>query len=94
MSCYGRHTTHTHTVLAGMVVGVSVKFTARVITVLSALKVIALVFVTLVGISHVLINGCFPSDVQYPFQPKEGFEPTVSSIAIALYGVTFAYDGW
>ncbi len=72
---------------------ISVQLTARVATVLSALKVIALLFVALVGIHHIAISGV-TEQFHSPFTPYEGHTPSPSSIALAMYGVTFAFDGW
>ncbi len=35
--------------------------------------------------------GCFSSDASSPFN---GTTTDLSSIALALYGVMYAYDGW
>ncbi len=71
----------------------SVQLTARVATVLSVLKVIALLFVASVGIHHIANNG-LTNQFYSPFTPYEGHTPSPSSIALAMYGVTFAFDGW
>ena len=72
---------------------VSVKLTARVATLLSALKILALFVVALVGVVYIGRHG-LTEQLSAPFVPYQGYIPSPSSIALALYGVTFAYDGW
>ncbi len=71
----------------------SVKLLARVMTILTALKVLSLLVIVVVGIVYIIING-FSLDAQTPFTPHEGNKPTVTSVALGLYGVAYAYDGW
>ena len=70
------------------------KLAARVMTLFSVLKVVALVFIVVVGIIVVIIRGGLPADLRDPFKPLDGHTPDIPSIATALYGVTFAYDAW
>ena len=63
-------------------------------TVVSFLKILACVFVIAVGVVHYGIVGSFPEDLHTPFQPIENHVPSASSIALALYSVLWAYDGW
>ena len=72
----------------------SVKLTARVTTILSGLKLLAIVFIVAVAIVTVIIRQCFPEEIHRPFQAVKGHEPSSSSVALALYGVMWAYDGW
>ena len=72
----------------------SVKLTARVTVVFSGLKILAIAFIVAVGIVTAIINRSYPSELSHPFQPLEGHEPTPSSVALALYSVMWAYDGW
>lgn len=81
-------------VLVAVVNGYSVKMTARVITGLSASKIIAVLFVALVGVAFTLHRGAYPEVFRHPFQATEGHVTTLSSIALAMYGVLWSYDGW
>jgi amino acid transporter len=62
--------------------------------VFSGLKILAIAFIVAVGIITAIINQCYPSELDQPFQPLEGHEPTPSTVALALYSVMWAYDGW
>ena len=70
------------------------KLTVRVAMVFSTLKLLAIVFIIVVGIVTVIIRQCVPERLHHPFQPLEGHEPSVPSVALALYGVLWAYDAW
>ena len=82
------------TVILVLVNCYSVKLTARVSVIFSGLKMLAIAFIVAVGIITALIDWCYPSELDHPFQPLEGHEPTPSSVALALYSVMWAYDGW
>ncbi|XP_064385922.1 Y+L amino acid transporter 2-like isoform X2 [Halichondria panicea] len=69
----------------------SVKWANRVSNWLSFLKFISLAFIVVLGIYHIIANRCFSSDASSPFN---GATKDISSIALALYGVMYAYDGW
>ena len=62
--------------------------------VFSTLKLLAIVFIVAVGAITVIIRQCVPERLHHPFQPLEGHEPSVPSVALALYGVLWAYDAW
>lgn len=72
----------------------SVKLTAYVSMVFSGLKLLAIVFIVVVGFITIMIRKSFPDQFLRPFQPLEGHEPSTASVAVALYGVLWAYDGW
>ena len=72
----------------------SVRLTAYVSMVFSGLKVLAIIFIIGVGIITVMFKKSFPEQLLQPFESLEGHEPSTTSIAIALYGVLWAYDGW
>ena len=72
----------------------SVRLTAYVSVVFSGLKVLAIFFIVGVGIITVMIRKSFPDQLLHPFDPLEGHKPSTASVAIALYGVLWAYDGW
>ena len=72
----------------------SVRLTAYVSVVFSGLKVLAIIFIVGVGIVTVIGRKSFPEGLLQPFEPLEGHEPSTASVAIALYGVLWAYDGW
>lgn len=72
----------------------SVKTTARVVTALSASKIVAVVFVALIGITFMLGKEMYPVAFQHPFQMTEGHVTTPATIALAMYGVLWSYDGW
>ena len=71
-----------------------VKITVRVTMMFSALKLLAIAFIVAVGIIIVSVRQCVPERLHQPFQPLEGLEPSISSVALALYGVLWAYDAW
>lgn len=71
----------------------SVKHLARVMTIMTGLKVLALLFITIVGVVYMAMHG-LPDDLNTPFNPHPGNEPTVTSVALGLYGVAYAYEGW
>jgi amino acid transporter len=85
---------HLTTVVLVLVNCYSVRLTAYVSVVFSGLKVMAIVFIIGVGIITVMIRKSFPDQLHRPFEPMEGHEPSTASIALALYGVLWAYDGW
>lgn len=68
--------------------------TARVTTALSTSKIVAVVFVALVGTIYTLHRGTYPEVFSHPFQTTEGYVATPGSIALAMYGVLWSYDGW
>ena len=72
----------------------SVRLTAYVSVVFSGLKVLAIFFIVGVGIITVMIRKSFPDQLLRPFESLEGHEPSTTSVAVALYGVLWAYDGW
>ena len=72
----------------------SMKLTARVTMIFSGLKLLAIALIVAVGVITVVINQRVPEELRYPFFPLDGHEPTASSVALALYGVMWAYDGW
>ena len=69
----------------------SVRLTAYVSVVFSGLKLLAVVFIIIMGIITVISRKSFPERLH---RPLEGHKPSTTSIAIALYGVLWAYDGW
>ena len=72
----------------------SVKLTARVTVVFSGLKMLAVIFIVAVGIITAAVRQGVPDELLQPFKPLEGHEPTASSVALALYSVMWAFDGW
>ena len=72
----------------------SVKCTAYVTVIFSGLKLISIAFIVGVGLFTVIMRQSIPEQLHHPFQPLEGHEPSIASIAVALYGVMWAYDGW
>ena len=72
----------------------SVKCTAYVTVVFSGLKLISIAFIVIVGVLTVMLRQSFPERLHQPFEPLEGHHPSIGSVAIALYGVMWAYDGW
>ena len=82
------------TVAITLINGLSVQLTARVITAFSTSKVIAIGFIAAVGAIFTLQNGVFPEVFRDPFRTIENHVTTPSTIALALYGVLWSYDGW
>ena len=58
------------------------------------LKMFAVVFIAILGIAVVISKQSFPEDAHHLFDPRKGFELTASDLALAFYGVLWAYDGW
>ena len=54
----------------------------------------AVIFIVAVGIVTAAVRQGLPGELHQPFRPLEGHEPTASSVALALYGVMWAFDGW
>lgn len=73
---------------------ISVKTTAKVVTVLSATKILAVVFVAVVGVIFTLHKGTYPEAFQHPFVTTEGHVTSPATVALAMYGVLWSYDGW
>ena len=69
----------------------SVKVFGRIETLFSSIKLLACAFIFIVGIGFVISKGCFPPAFHHPF---EGTTSSPGSVAIALFGVLWAYDGW
>ena len=69
----------------------SVKLVGHVATVFTSVKVLSCVFIIIVGVVYVIEQRCFP--VAY-HQPFEGTENSPSSVAIALFAVLWAFNGW
>lgn len=82
------------TVILMLVNMYSVKAMARVTVIFSGLKLVAIVFIVAVAVITAVSRRRFPEELRNPFLPQDGHEPTASSIALALYGVMWAYDGW
>ena len=83
---------HIHNVVILVLVNCySVRLTALVSMVFSGLKLLAVVGA---GIITVIIRKSFPDRLLQPFHPLEGHDPSIASVAVALYGVLWAYDGW
>ena len=72
----------------------SVKCTAYVTVVFSGLKLVSIAFIVIVGVLTVILRQSFPERLHQPFEPLEGHHPSIASVAVALYGVMWAYDGW
>lgn len=62
--------------------------------VFAALKLVAVAFIVVVGVITVVVRHSVPERLHQPFQPLDDHEPSITSIAVALYGVLWAYDGW
>ena len=69
----------------------SVKLFGRIETLFSSMKLLACAFIFIIGIGFVFSKGCFPPAFHRPF---EGTTHSPSSVAVALFGVLWAYDGW
>ena len=84
--------------LLGILNCYSVKLTAKVMSVLTALKLLACGFVIVLGLYHLIRTGCFPKDSQQPFANSvvvtSSFIDASVKIALALYGVMWACDAW
>ncbi len=73
----------------------SVKLSARVMSVLSVTKLLAVAFIVVVGVIFMITRkGNFPDGFTRSFDPIDGKQPSVFTVGLSLYGVLFAYDGW
>ena len=75
----------------------SLKLAAKVMSVFTVTKVLAVVFVALVGLVVMVKRQTFPDSFKHPFQIDEssGQEPvSVITVTLSLYNVLFAYNGW
>ena len=71
-----------------------IKLTVQVTMLFSGLKLLAIVFIVAVGVVTVSVRQSVPERLHQPFQPLECHQPSVTSVALALYGVLWAYDAW
>ena len=62
--------------------------------IVSGIKLLSIAFIVAVGVITAIAHMCVPDGVLQPFKPLEGHEPSASSVALALYGVMWAYNGW
>ena len=62
--------------------------------VFAGLKLLAVAFIVVVGLIAVVVRHSVPERLHQPFHPLDGHNPSISSVAVALYGVLWAYDGW
>lgn len=80
--------------VASLINAYSVKLTGFVIAVVTTLKLFAVAFIAILGIGVIISKQSFPEDAQHLFHPRNNFELTASDLALAFYGVLWAYDGW
>ena len=86
--------TFIHAVILVLVNSYSMKLTVRVTMIFSGFKLLAIAFIVALGIVTAIVQQSIPERLNQPFLPLEGHEPSVSSVALALYGVMWAYNGW
>jgi len=79
------------TALLAMINCYSIKLSAKMMTVLTFLKLVACGFVIALGVYHLIRTGCLPEDSRHPFQ---GSTTNPVTWALALYGVMWACDAW
>ncbi len=70
------------------------KVATKIITLLSTVKVLSLVSIIAVGLIYTLYHRKIPDVFNQPFEARDGYVPTASSLSLALYGVLWSYDGW
>lgn len=70
------------------------KLAAKVMSVFTVTKLLAVVFIILIGVIFMIKRQTFPDTFKHPFHTLEGQEPSVSSVGLSLYSVLWAYDGW
>ena len=78
---------HLHAVILILINIYGIKLTVQVTMLFSGLKLLAIVFIVAVGVITVGVRQCVPERLHQPFQLLECHEPSVSSVALALYGV-------
>ena len=71
-----------------------IKHIVRLSILFSGLKLMAIVFIIAVGTITVAVRRYVPERIHEPFKPLEGHEPSIYSVALALYGVLWAYGAW
>ena len=70
----------------------SVKTSAKLMTWLSSLKILACMLIVALGVVHLVRNkGIFPEDSQHPFA---GSTTSPANFALAMYSALFAFSGW
>ena len=69
----------------------STKLSAKVMTVLTFLKLVACGLVIALGIYYLIWTGDHPEDSRHLFQ---GSTTSPVKWALALYGVMWAFNGW
>ena len=70
------------------------KTTANVVRLLSTLKIVAVILVAVVGVFFTVHKSVYPEVFSHPFRTIDGHVTTPSTIALAMYGVLWSYDGW
>ena len=72
----------------------SVRLTALVSMVFSGLKLLAVAIIVGASVVTVIVRKSLPDWLLQLFHPLEGHDPSIASVAVALYGVLWAYNGW
>lgn len=54
----------------------------------------AVVLVAIVGVIFTLHKGVYPEVFSHPFHTTDGHVTSPATIALAMYGVLWSYDGW
>ena len=63
-------------------------------TALTVFKILAVVLIAGIGLVEVMTSKNTPDSFHHPFTPVEEFKLSPSSLALGLYGVLWAFDGW
>lgn len=81
-------------VLIAVINSLTVKATTSFVRVFSTSKIMAVVLVAVVGVVFTLHNGAYPEVFSHPFRTIEGHVTSPATVALAMYGVLWSYDGW
>ena len=81
--------------IIGLVNCFGLKFAARMTSFFTLFKIFTVVFIMVLGLVSVVIQrNNLPSSFLNPFENLNDEAPTVFSVALSVYSVQFAYDGW
>lgn len=72
----------------------SLKLASKIMTILTGVKILAVIFIVLVGVVFMIKRRSFPESFSHPFDTVPGLETNVSSFTLSLYSVLWAYNGW
>ena len=81
-------------VILALINSYSLKFASKVMSVFSMAKILAILFIVVVGVIFMIKEQAFPHTFTNPFETLPEQQPTVSSVGLSFYNVLWAYEGW